>query len=344
VLDIPTAITRHGWAIQAVLDDGPGVPPFAYSIGLHERGLPELIVVGVCTDHATRLAQLVAETVTGPDADILEPGGTVALPPGFPWSEVRLGAVADEWARRYLLGAYDRYGEDRDLDVLQILVPDASGRYDGPDVEPRILELQPLLSEVDRPWRLPLGRRLLECLEPPGDERFLLLPILAPDGPLGREELVTAEPLADGTWVVTSQPALADWCTVGTIVDAGPVDLRCPLSDPLPEVVRYRRVVRESHWLAERWSWHGRSQDDADRLFGAVAVTTTGPRARVFGPSAMPHALTVGVQPREAEPLRSAMRHLERDGLVVPRPLFHRPEEGDLAPRDPRCVHCEPGA
>jgi hypothetical protein len=322
--------------------DPCGEPAFVYSIGLHERGLPELLAIWSDAREAAWLVQHVAEAMTRAGTDATGPGDTVALPPALSSPEVRLGKVAEEWARRYLLRAYEHYGEDRDLDVLQILVADSSGRYEGPHVEPDVLELQPLLSQMERPWRLPLGRRLLEAQPQAVNQRFLLLPIWTPEGPLGREELVATEPFTDGTWAVVSQPALADWCPVGTFVEADPVDDRCPLTADLTEVVRYRRVVRESPWVAQRWTWHGDSQDDVDRLFDAVAGPATGPRARVCGPSAMPHALTVATQPHEAEPLRSAMRHLERDGLVAPRALFHRYEDGDLGPHDARCGDCAP--
>ncbi|WP_052669021.1 DUF4262 domain-containing protein [Nitriliruptor alkaliphilus] len=342
MLDIPTTIARHGWAIQAVPDDGPGEPSFAYSIGLHERGLPELLAIGLHPEEAAWLVQQVAEVMTRAGGDTLAPGDTITLDLGPSSPEVRLGTVADQWVPRYLLRAYEHYGEDRDLDVLQILLPDSNGRYEGPDVDTYVLERQPLLSEVERPWRVPFGRPLLDAYPPPVQQPFLLLPIWTPEGPLGREELVAAEPLADGTWRVVSVPALADWCTYGTLVEADPVVDRCPLTGELAEVARYSRVVRESHWVAQRWTWHGTSEDDIDRLCDAVTGLTTGQRTRVCGPSAMPHAITVAAQPPETEPLRSAMRRLERDGIVAPRELFHRREEGGLGPHDPRCPDCAP--
>lgn len=38
-----TIIQEHGWIVQNVLSD----PPLSYTVGLHAKGLPELVMVGV---------------------------------------------------------------------------------------------------------------------------------------------------------------------------------------------------------------------------------------------------------------------------------------------------------
>lgn len=45
-------IRTHGWAVQFVEDDRR---PFAYTIGLHDRAMPELMVTGLQPYDATRL-------------------------------------------------------------------------------------------------------------------------------------------------------------------------------------------------------------------------------------------------------------------------------------------------
>jgi len=47
---------RHGWAVQYVEERRP----FAYTIGLHDCGLPELLVTGVSPQRAVRLLNAVA--------------------------------------------------------------------------------------------------------------------------------------------------------------------------------------------------------------------------------------------------------------------------------------------
>lgn len=341
MLDVAATIERHGWAVPVVLDDGPGDPAFAYSIGLQERGLPELLVIGPCPTHAGTLVQHIA-TVLAATPSTARAGTVVDLPSEFPWDQVLLGEVQPHWARRYVIQADAHY--DRAVTVLQILVPeDDASAPDDAEVDPTHLERQPVLSEPDRPWLLPLGRRLLDGLEEDGEvarTSFALLPIVAPDGPIGREELVTIAPADGDSWVLTSQPALADWCSVGATIAAGSVESRCRLTRDLERLVRYRRVIRESHWVPHRWAWHGTTAADSDRLFDQMTAPTRYPHLRVAGVNALPHAITVAVQPRHAASLRSAFRRLERDGLVTPRTLFHRGEDPDLAPRDPRCPCC----
>jgi hypothetical protein len=46
------AVRAHGWVIKC---DDEGMCPYAYTIGLHELGLPELLATGVTTDRALAL-------------------------------------------------------------------------------------------------------------------------------------------------------------------------------------------------------------------------------------------------------------------------------------------------
>jgi hypothetical protein len=50
-VDIDAVVAKYGWALQAVLPNGPGAPPFTYTIGLFDR-LPELLCVGPLADVA----------------------------------------------------------------------------------------------------------------------------------------------------------------------------------------------------------------------------------------------------------------------------------------------------
>ncbi|MBW8711109.1 MAG: DUF4262 domain-containing protein, partial [Mycobacterium sp.] len=55
--ELRATIRIHGWAVQSVEDDRL---PFAYTIGLHDRGLPELLVTGLSPQPAARLLNDVA--------------------------------------------------------------------------------------------------------------------------------------------------------------------------------------------------------------------------------------------------------------------------------------------
>jgi len=47
----------HGWAIQGVEDERR---PYTYTIGLHDRGLPELLITGLRQESAARVLNDVA--------------------------------------------------------------------------------------------------------------------------------------------------------------------------------------------------------------------------------------------------------------------------------------------
>jgi hypothetical protein len=79
-VDIDAVVAKHGWALQAVLPDGPGAPPFTYTIGLFDR-LPELLCVGPLADVAgPTLNALAALLQRRPD--LARDGQHVDLPAG----------------------------------------------------------------------------------------------------------------------------------------------------------------------------------------------------------------------------------------------------------------------
>jgi Domain of unknown function (DUF4262) len=67
---------RNGWAIQYV----EGRTPFAYTIGLHDCGLPELLVSGISPQRAKRLLNAVARDAMR--GRTLTPGEQITLPRG----------------------------------------------------------------------------------------------------------------------------------------------------------------------------------------------------------------------------------------------------------------------
>ena len=60
--ELRSTILEHGWAVQFVESDRT---PYAYTIGLHDCGLPELLVTGLPPQRAARLLNRVAEMTTG---------------------------------------------------------------------------------------------------------------------------------------------------------------------------------------------------------------------------------------------------------------------------------------
>jgi Domain of unknown function (DUF4262) len=61
--EVRERIRTHGWMVQYVESNRT---PFAYTIGLHDWGLPELLITAVSPQRATRLLNAVAcDAVTG---------------------------------------------------------------------------------------------------------------------------------------------------------------------------------------------------------------------------------------------------------------------------------------
>jgi hypothetical protein len=112
-------INARGWAVQAVERDRAR-PPWAYTVGLTPRGLPELVVTGMPLLEAGRLLDDTAEHLahTCPPS----PGQRFA-PPGGPQLEVV--RVARPWA--HLVVAARLYGEG--IQALQLVHADSGGRW-----------------------------------------------------------------------------------------------------------------------------------------------------------------------------------------------------------------------
>ncbi|MBU9763038.1 DUF4262 domain-containing protein [Mycobacterium sp. TNTM28] len=62
-------IEDHGWAVQFVESENR---PFAYTVGLHDRGLPELLITGLPPDVSTRVLNSLAHMIVD-DGIVLGP-------------------------------------------------------------------------------------------------------------------------------------------------------------------------------------------------------------------------------------------------------------------------------
>ncbi|GIJ08417.1 DUF4262 domain-containing protein [Micromonospora andamanensis] len=133
-------INEFGWAVTAVLPD-LGESGFAYTVGLTEHDVPELVIAGLdpliaqklLNDMAGRVdsrnerfihGQRVADLLAGYDAIIVEGPATDALLPR---------------------AAYARYGKDR-LRLQQIVWPDPHSRFPWDDRYQYPAHVQPLLG------------------------------------------------------------------------------------------------------------------------------------------------------------------------------------------------------
>ncbi|GGL92985.1 DUF4262 domain-containing protein [Micromonospora yangpuensis] len=143
ILDIQRRhITETGWAVTAVLP-APGTTdsPFAYTVGLTERHLPELVIAGL----DPRIAQILLNDLAGrvhTGAARLTHGHRVDdLIVGYPAVIVEGPATEALWPGT----AYARYGRDR-VHLQQIVWPDRHGRFPWHDGYEYPGHVQPLLG------------------------------------------------------------------------------------------------------------------------------------------------------------------------------------------------------
>ena len=111
-------IDARGWAVQAVERDRAH-PPWAYTVGLTLRGLPELVVTGMPVLRAGRLLDDTAEHLE--HSCLPAPGRPFSLPGG---PEVEVVRVARPWA--HLLVSARLFGEG--IEALQLVHADEEGR------------------------------------------------------------------------------------------------------------------------------------------------------------------------------------------------------------------------
>jgi uncharacterized protein DUF4262 len=141
-------IAKAGQAVQIVHlteRDRPGARPFMYTIGNHEHGLPELLIVDTDLDAfagvLNRLGKIQRDRKTAfADEERVSIGGR------FPLRMVDAGEIGRTQYATFV-GIY--YGT-RDYEVRQVLLPDTEGRW--PDMPGCALPYanQPVLSKLSR--------------------------------------------------------------------------------------------------------------------------------------------------------------------------------------------------
>lgn len=131
---VRSLIDERGWMTQCVVDD----PPYAYTVGLHGGGRPELLIIGMPPESATQFLNLIAHEY--PDlapGDLIEGVANVAF---------RAVGVPTHRLRGRVNVAKAFYGELPS--VLQIQWPCVEGFFPGQDGY-TAFRSQPDLSESD---------------------------------------------------------------------------------------------------------------------------------------------------------------------------------------------------
>lgn len=136
-------IGAHGQFVQRVnrsLGDPPGFLPFIYTIGNHERALPELLVVGLTADAFIDLLNRLGK-IQRERASSLRPGEIVSVGGKFP---VRIGDGGKNARKEYAVQVGVFYRTDN-FQVRQVLIPDQDGRWPDDPACKLPYSLQPLL-------------------------------------------------------------------------------------------------------------------------------------------------------------------------------------------------------
>jgi hypothetical protein len=108
-------VDEHGWAVQFVESEHR---PFAYTIGLHSRGLPELLVTGMSPERATLTLNSVADYLVNGGRPV--PGDFISI-----GDEVELCVVQVEHPDAHVNMAIALYGSD--VQALQLVWADDNG-------------------------------------------------------------------------------------------------------------------------------------------------------------------------------------------------------------------------
>ena len=110
-------IETHGWAVQHVEDERR---PFTYTVGLHERGLPELLVTGLIPRQARWLLNTYAKRAIAGHRAVA--GDRVSLP-----AETRLELVDVEHPDAHMGMATALAGAG--ITAVQLVWADSRGRW-----------------------------------------------------------------------------------------------------------------------------------------------------------------------------------------------------------------------
>ena len=112
---IHDAVEKEGWVVQFVESERT---PYAYTVGLHKRGLPELLVTGLPPQAATLMLDSVAEYLV--DGGKPVPGERILI-----GGEVLLDVVQVQNPDAHMDVAVAFYG--RELKALQLVWADDRG-------------------------------------------------------------------------------------------------------------------------------------------------------------------------------------------------------------------------
>lgn len=120
-------IMKHGWMVQGVFGDEGG-PGFAYTIGLTEAGLPELLISGNLDNQVAM--QLLNAAAALHVANEFQPGDEISDIANVVFRVV--ACKPDAPVQQALNYYHDPKGSKGTVRTLQLVWPDDNGLYPGP--------------------------------------------------------------------------------------------------------------------------------------------------------------------------------------------------------------------
>lgn len=117
-------IAKHGRHIFCIFDNEP---PFLYTIGNHEWGLPELLIVGDSDDTFAHVLNRLSQMMRDPKRGAFRHGELVSLGGKFPIKVVDASARAKQ---EFTLVVGHYYGTEN-YRVQQIVLCDPQGKFPG---------------------------------------------------------------------------------------------------------------------------------------------------------------------------------------------------------------------
>lgn len=124
VKKIEAVVEAEGWAVQGVLSD----PPYCYTVGLHKRGLPEVVVLGLPPEISQEVLGVVVRQLTEKQLEPREGAVYNEIFDGFPATFTKVSqAHIKERLQIANIIAQDY------VSAWQLLWPDESGRFPSDD-------------------------------------------------------------------------------------------------------------------------------------------------------------------------------------------------------------------
>lgn len=123
---IEDIIERNGYAVLTVAGISP-LETYSYTIGLVERGWPELVIMALGQQHSAMIINAVVRKLDS-DNRIPASGMTITEALNVP---IRALPVPTPWAKTSLLFANDRAEMPEGVPAIQLLFPDPAGCFPG---------------------------------------------------------------------------------------------------------------------------------------------------------------------------------------------------------------------